>query len=180
MGDKLFRTSVVGGYNREDVNSYISKLEAELMRVQKQLGEQVRQWEEPRRERKPDTCDDVIILSDSPQEAGKTNNTEKPPKEKASAEANIPESACEGQEKELAAARLELERVSGELIDARVELGISKQRCEESEHKREALLELFQRMAVNYSGLQTSQYYPAEQVENTQTILLKGRDNEGV
>ena len=47
-----------------------------------------------------------------------------------------------------------------------MELGISNQRYEQSEQKKESLLELIQRLVENYSGLQASQFYLAEQVKN--------------
>ena len=47
MSDKLFRTSIVGGYNKEDVHSYISMLEAKLTQAQEKLDEQTELWEKP-------------------------------------------------------------------------------------------------------------------------------------
>ena len=162
MSDKLFRTSIVGGYNKEDVHSYISMLEAKLTQAQEKLEEQTELWEKPGKSRIMETNADVVVLSDTPQETGETK--EETPKGKAEREGK--DVAFGEQARELAAVRQELEKVKSELIDTKVELGISNQRYEQSEQKKESLLELIQRLVENYSGLQTSQFYLAEQVKN--------------
>ncbi len=162
MSDKLFRTSIVGGYNKEDVHSYISMLEAKLTQAQEKLDEQTELWEKPGKRRIMETNADVVVLSDTPEETGETK--EETPKGKSEREGkNV---AFDEQARELAAVRQELEKVKSELIDTRVELGISNQRYEQSEQKKESLLELIQRLVENYSGLQASQFYLAEQVKN--------------
>ena len=155
MSDKLFRTSIVGGYNKEDVHSYISMLETKLTQAQEKLEEQIELWEKPGKRGSLERDEDVVVLSDTPQETGKAGKIEE----------DILKGKPEG-ESQAAAFDEELEKVKSELIDTKVELGISNQRYEQSEQKKESLLELIQRLVENYSGLQTSQYYLAEQVKN--------------
>lgn len=158
MGDKLFRTRVVGGYNKEDVHSYISKLEDELTRAHERLESQ----NEPCREaeKREEADEDVVVLRDTAEETKEKSMREKVEKQEGE------DVGRGGQAGELVAVREELERVKNELIDTKVELGISKQRFEQSEQKKESLLELIQHLVDNYSGLQTSQYYLAEQVKD--------------
>lgn len=165
MSDKLFRTSIVGGYNKEDVHSYISMLETKLTQAQEKLEEQIELWEKPGKRGSLERDEDVVVLSDTPQEAGKAGKIEEDIL-KGKPEGESQAAAFDEQARELAAVRQELEKVKSELIDTKVELGISNQRYEQSEQKKESLLELIQRLVENYSGLQTSQYYLAEQVKN--------------
>lgn len=158
MGDKLFRIKIIGGYNKEDVHSYISKLEEELTRAHERLEGQNEPGREP--EKKAEADEDVIVLRDTAEETKEKNMREKVVKQEG---ADI---GCGGQAGELAAIREELEQVKNELIDTKVELGISKKRCEQSEQKKESLLELIQHLVDNYSGLQTSQYYLTEQIKD--------------
>ncbi|MEY8324076.1 hypothetical protein AALB47_09200 [Lachnospiraceae bacterium 54-11] len=165
MSDKLFRTSIVGGYNKEDVHSYISMLETKLTQAQEKLEEQIELWEKPGKRGSLERDEDVVVLSDTPQEAEKAGKIEEDIL-KGKQEGESQAAAFDEQARELAAVRQELEKVKSELIDTKVELGISNQRYEQSEQKKESLLELIQRLVENYSGLQTSQYYLAEQVKN--------------
>lgn len=165
MSDKLFRTSIVGGYNKEDVHSYISMLETKLTRTQEKLEEQIELWEQPGKGRKAETDEDVVVLSDIPQRTGEAGEIREDV-QKEQAEEKVQSSAPDEQAMELAAVKQELEKVKSELIDTKVELGISNRRYEQSEQKKESLLELIQRLVENYSGLQASQYYLAEQVKN--------------
>ena len=165
MSDKLFRTNIIGGYNREDVHSYISMLETKLTRAQEKLEEQIELWEQPRKKKEIEDNEDVVVLCDIPQRSEEADGTEEDVR-KEQIEKKVQSAAFDEQAKELMAVRQELEKVRCELTDTKVELSISNQRYEQSEQKKESLLELIQCLVENYSGLQTSQYYLAEQVKN--------------
>lgn len=48
-GNNIFRTAMLGGYNRQDVNEYVQTMEYEIEAIKKARQEDKRKWEEDKR-----------------------------------------------------------------------------------------------------------------------------------
>lgn len=163
MSDKLFRTNMFGGYNKEDVQLYIARLEAEVVRLQEADSTRREPLEKTRAEDQEGTAkpeenaeEDVFVL-DALSEGLERNSTD------------IERGA------ELEKARRELEQVKSELLDTRQELESSRRLCEESRKRLQFVSDEKGQLEDEVDKLRERQSNYEKDYEAVKEVLLNAR-----
>lgn len=138
MGDKLFRTKIFGGYRKEDVKDYVTKLELELMKVQAQLQVSLTPSESSKQQNIDNIDEDVIVLNDIEGDYEGVKEESTILKEAAVKESTEVVDSVE-QQKEFVEVKLECEKVKRDLETAKVQLERINQVCEKNEARLKAV-----------------------------------------
>ncbi len=151
MEDKLFRTSVFGGYKKEDVLTYISKLETELLQTQNLLH---MRDESSKKQSDIDITEsknmDIFVLDEEGEESGEQEGGSTNPQPQKAESPDRQEGVTFAQEqnmeifaeqqKLLTQAKSEMEQMKNDLIQVRGELQASNRLYEQSEMKLQLVI----------------------------------------
>lgn len=150
MEDKLFRTSVFGGYKKEDVLTYISKLETELLQAQNQLKMREDSSKVQKDENVQDKNMDFFVLDEEGEESGEPKKEIAEPQAQNTEVQNHQEGVSFGQEQNralfeeqqnlLAQAKSEMEQLKSDLLHVRGELQARNRLYEQSEMKLQLVI----------------------------------------
>lgn len=176
MSDKLFRTNVFGGYNKEDVQTYIASLEAEVVRLQEQNTVQESHIESEEKEEKAEA--DVIVLNDILEEIGSETNNQQPEASVSGESSPVNDENQKEFEKtrqELEETQQELEQVRLELNDMKSELNVSRRLCEQSRMRLEFVSAEKERLEDETEELREKQKIYEKDYDAIKEVLLNAR-----
>lgn len=183
MSDKLFRTNVFGGYNKEDVQTYIASLEAELVRLQEQNAVQESHAESEEKEEKAEA--DVIVLNDILEETGSETNNQEPEASVAGESSPVNDEnekefekttqELEKAQQELEETQQELEQLKLELNDMKSELNVSRRLCEQSRMRLEFVSAEKERLEDETEELREKQKNYEKDYDAIKEVLLNAR-----
>ncbi|MCI8597021.1 MAG: hypothetical protein HFJ10_01040 [Lachnospiraceae bacterium] len=179
MSNKLFRTNMFGGYKKEDVLSYIAKLEAELTRSQELLAQKdnIPEASKVTRPKEAEAVqsvyEDVIVLSDTQEEAQADREFYEDSQGVGADKASS--GACEEQNKELEEALRELELVKQELEDKKAELEASSRLCDQSRARLNLALTEKEMLENEAEKLREEQKRYEQDYDAVKEVLLNAR-----
>lgn len=163
MVNRLFRTKLFGGYSKEDVQNYVSKLEEEIAKLQNQFHEKFPVSSEPAdslQQKKTDAEEDVFVLGEM------------------TAVGKITELAMSvEQQKELAETRLELEKVKRELKDAVAQLESKTQMNEKNETRLKTITAEKKKLEDEVQQLREEKRNYDEDYSAIKEVLLNAKIN---